>query len=64
MEIILTNPNITIPELSEKIGITTRSVERNLQKMQKEGKINRIGPAKGGYWKIAEENLMKNYQSN
>lgn len=52
MEIISSNPDITIPELSERIGITSRSVERNLQKLQKEGKVKRIGPDKGGYWKV------------
>jgi ATP-dependent DNA helicase RecG len=53
IEIISDSPNITIPELSEIIGVTERSVERNLQKLQKEGKIKRIGPDKGGYWQVS-----------
>ncbi|GEM_PF-5447801 len=36
VEIILSNPDITIPELSAMVGITERSVERNLQKLQRE----------------------------
>ncbi len=52
IEIIKSNKYITIPELAKIIGVTERSIERNLQKLQKEGKIKRIGPARGGYWKI------------
>ena len=46
---------ITIPELALEIGVTERSIERNIQKLQKEGIVQRIGPAKGGYWKIIKE---------
>lgn len=45
-------PEITIPELSEKIGITERSIERNIQKLQKENKLQRIGSNKNGIWKV------------
>ena len=48
------NARITIPELSTLIGISERSVERNLQKLQNDGHLRRIGPAKGGYWEIQE----------
>jgi len=50
LEAILQNNTITIPELSILNGITERSIERNLQKLQKEGTLKRIGPAKGGHW--------------
>jgi ATP-dependent DNA helicase RecG len=53
LEAILQNNTITIPELSILIGITERSIERNLQKLQKEGILKRIGPAKGGHWLIS-----------
>lgn len=36
LEAILQKNTITIPELSTLIGITERSIERNLQKLQKE----------------------------
>ncbi|KJR97906.1 MAG: ATP-dependent DNA helicase RecG [Desulfobulbaceae bacterium BRH_c16a] len=53
LEAILQNNSITIPELSILIGITERSIERNLQKLQKEGTLKRIGPAKGGHWQVS-----------
>ena len=52
IELILQNASITIPEMALKIGITERSIERNIQKLQTEGKLKRIGPAKGGYWQV------------
>lgn len=45
-------PSITIPELADIIGVTARSVERNIQKLQDGGKIRRVGPAKGGHWQV------------
>lgn len=42
------NDEITISELTEKIGISDRSIERNIQKLQKENKLKRVGADKGG----------------
>ena len=50
--IIKTNPRVTIQELASRIEISERSIERNLQKLQRENKLERIGPNKGGYWRI------------
>ncbi len=33
-------------------GVTTRSIERNLESLQTQNKIKRIGSAKGGHWQI------------
>jgi ATP-dependent DNA helicase RecG len=52
---IRNNRNVTIAELSELVGVTTRSVERNLKKLQESGLLERIGPAKGGHWVVREE---------
>jgi ATP-dependent DNA helicase RecG len=46
------NINITIPELASLICVTERSIERSIQALQKSKKLERIGPAKGGYWKV------------
>ena len=48
------NARITIPDLAAFIGITERSVERNIQKLQAAGLLRRIGPAKSGYWEVVE----------
>ncbi|MDO9566211.1 MAG: ATP-binding protein [Candidatus Desulfaltia sp.] len=52
LELMKSNRGITIPELALEIGVTERSIERNIQNLRKEGIIQRIGPAKGGHWEV------------
>ena len=52
IELIELKDIITISEIAAKIGISERSVERNLQKLQLAKKLLRDGPDKGGHWKI------------
>ena len=49
------NRNITIAELSRIADVTTRSVERNFKKLQESGRLERIGPDKGGHWSVKED---------
>ncbi|MCP4157581.1 MAG: HTH domain-containing protein [bacterium] len=44
--------NLTIPELSEKLGISTRAVEKHMNSLKKSGKLKRIGSRKKGWWKV------------
>jgi DNA-binding Lrp family transcriptional regulator len=44
LQAILENAEITIPVLADRVGITTRSVERNIRKLQEEKRLRRIGP--------------------
>jgi Fic family protein len=48
------NASITIAELAEKTGLTTRTIERNLRVLQKEERLVRVGPDKGGSWKVLD----------
>ena len=48
------DPRITIAELAERIGVTTRSIECNIKSLQREGRLSCIGPDKGGRWEIVE----------
>jgi ATP-dependent DNA helicase RecG len=47
--------HIAIPELSTRIGVTERTIERHLRKLQQDNLLKRIGGAKGGYWEVMEE---------
>jgi len=51
---IRNNPEITIDELAEQLGRSTRSIEMQLQKLKENKKILRIGPDKGGYWDVQQ----------
>ena len=48
------NPAASIPELAEKIEKSERAVERAIRKLREEGRIRRIGPAKGGHWEVVK----------
>jgi predicted HTH transcriptional regulator len=52
VELMKENAFIIIPEPAEKTGVTERSGERNIQKLQDSGIIRRVGPAKGGHWEV------------
>ena len=54
------NPSLSIPEIAEKINKSKSAVERAIRKLREEGRLKRIGPAKGGHWKIIKEVLPVN----
>jgi len=55
IELIQDNPYITRSELSLMIGISEDGTKWNLSKLQKENKIKRIGPDKGGHWEVVNK---------
>lgn len=46
------NGKLSAKSLGEQIGITSKAVEKHLSKLKADGIIERIGPAKGGHWKV------------
>lgn len=54
LSLIKGNSVVTIPELADKIGVTTRTIERYVQKLQQDNLLIRIGPDKGGHWEVVE----------
>lgn len=46
------NPHLTIKELSEKLNLSTRAVEKQLANLRGTGKIKRVGSRRKGYWEI------------
>ena len=52
LELILQNPNISVKQLSEALGLSERSVKTRMTLLKKEGKITRVGNNRTGYWKV------------
>lgn len=52
LETIKQNATISRKEMAEIVGITADGVKYHLQKLKEQGVIERVGPDKGGYWKI------------
>ena len=52
LNILIENPYITQMKLSEILGISKRSIVKNMKNLKNNKKIERIGSDKKGYWKI------------
>ena len=46
------NPNITIKELQDAIGLSESGIKKIIRQLRTAGHIERIGGAKGGHWKV------------
>ena len=53
--LIASNPKISKQEMQKLIGISSTAIDKNIDKLKKIGIIQRVGPAKGGMWKIKTE---------
>lgn len=53
--LIKENPRHSARSLGESIGISNKSVEKQLARLKSQGVIRRIGPDKGGFWEIVTE---------
>ena len=54
LEMLQQTPRMTIPDLAESLAVSTRAVEKQIAKLREEGRIRRIGPARGGHWEVIE----------
>ncbi len=50
--------------MAEKIGLTADGIKYHLSNMQEKKLIKRIGPDKGGYWKIIADQDLDSQLNN
>lgn len=55
LELIAVNPRISKREMAEKIGISTTAIDKNITALKTRGLLTRIGPDKGGHWKVVDD---------
>jgi ATP-dependent DNA helicase RecG len=58
IDLIINDSRITISELSEKLSISTTAVERHITRLKAKGLLKRVGPDRGGYWRVVVDNKM------
>jgi Fic family protein len=46
------NKNITILELSQKIGVSDKTIKRDIAKLKEQNRLQRVGSLKAGHWEI------------
>ena len=52
LKLIKKNKDISTLELSKLLNVNQKTIKRDMQILRTKGIIERIGPDKGGYWKI------------
>jgi ATP-dependent DNA helicase RecG len=59
LDVLKTNKRFSINMLAEKIGVTKRTILRDIDKLKTEGYIVRIGSTREGYWKVIRKQIKK-----
>ncbi len=57
--LIASNPKISKQEMQKLIGISSTAIDKNIEKLKRIGIIERVGPAKGGIWKIITDKIAQ-----
>ena len=52
IRMMINQPTISANTLAEKIGMTQRGVQKNIDILKMAGLVERVGPAKGGNWVV------------
>lgn len=54
LEYFRLEPSLTAKLIAERIGVSPRAVEKQIAKLQKEGRLRRVGSKKTGYWGVMD----------
>ena len=52
LQLLLDNKELSIEKLAENVGITARSIERNISILKDKGLLERVGSDRTGYWNV------------
>ena len=55
LALIAADPAITTARMADEIGISKKGIEWQIRRLKSAGRIERIGPDKGGRWRVAGE---------
>jgi len=50
--LIKQNPKITLSKIASICNVSEKTIQRDIAKLKKSGKIKRVGSFKSGYWEI------------
>jgi predicted HTH transcriptional regulator len=52
LDLIRQDDTVTTEQLGKLLGISKRAVLKQIDKLKIQGRLRRIGPAKGGHWEV------------
>ena len=57
---VLLNVPLNTKTLAERLGLSRKTIQRELDWLQKHGAIRRVGAKKNGYWEVVKGNSHSN----
>jgi len=55
IELIKSDTDVSASQIAEALNISSRTVQRDIDKLKKQKRIIRVGPEKGGHWEIIQK---------
>ena len=55
INLIKEHTNMTTTQMAERLGVTKRTILRDIESLKKKGLISRVGSEKTGYWELKQE---------
>lgn len=52
LQLLAKNPVLSAKQLAQQLGLSSRAIEKNIAQLKADGRLKRIGAAKGGYWQV------------
>jgi len=46
--------HISAKQIAARLGLSARAIEKHIAQLKDQGKLERVGAAKGGYWKVLD----------
>ena len=60
LKMIRKNPTVTTQEMMDSLGLSRAGIEKIVKKLKQERRISRVGPDKGGHWKVIGLSVAEN----
>jgi ATP-dependent DNA helicase RecG len=54
LQLLKEAPDLTLPQLAARLGKSERAIERAVRKLRESNRLERVGPDKGGQWRVIE----------
>ncbi|MCG3185865.1 MAG: hypothetical protein IOMNBAOH_00388 [Rhodocyclaceae bacterium] len=48
------DPSLTVPQLAARLKKSELTIHRAIRSLRESGRLQRIGPDKGGHWQVIE----------
>ena len=61
VEVLAAQPRLSIKQLSTQLNKSESTLKRVIKQLQTDGLLQRIGPDKGGLWKVVHTRPAKSY---